>query len=85
MRSNLISVSPYLGILAHRFLRERSGKPIPSWRASSSRDVGGGGGAVLPSFARQAGRGRLCYRLGVKSERSIKYNLSLANKDVFSR
>lgn len=29
MRSKLISDSPYLEILAHQFLPDRSGKPIP--------------------------------------------------------
>lgn len=54
----LISIGPYLEILAHRFLPDRSGKsrshpgalPIP-------RDVGGGGGAPLPSFSPQASGG----------------------------
>ena len=36
----LISASPYLDIPAHRFLPDRSGKPIPSWRASSSSGCG---------------------------------------------
>lgn len=40
MRSNLISVSPYLGIPAHGFLPDRSGKPFPFWRASSSSGCG---------------------------------------------
>lgn len=38
--SQLISASPYLDIPAHRFLPDRSGKPIPSWRASSSSGCG---------------------------------------------
>lgn len=54
----LISIGPYLEILAHRFLPDRSGKsrshpgarPIP-------RDVGGGGGAPMPSFSPQASGG----------------------------
>lgn len=40
MRSKLMWASPYLGILAHQFLPDRSGKPIPSWRASSSPGCG---------------------------------------------
>lgn len=57
----LISPGPYLAILAHRFLNDRSRKPIPSWRTSSSSSAGcgrrRGGGASLPRFSPQAGRG----------------------------
>lgn len=40
MRAKLIWASPYLDILAHQFLPDRSGKPIPSWRGSSSSGCG---------------------------------------------
>lgn len=40
MRSMLIWAGPYLDILAHKFLPDRSGKPIPSWRASSPPGCG---------------------------------------------
>ncbi len=40
MRSQLISASPYLDIQADQFLPDRSGKPIPPWRASSSSGCG---------------------------------------------
>lgn len=54
----LILIGPYLEILAHRFLPDRSGKSRSHPGAHpNSRDVEGGGGAPLPSFSPQASGG----------------------------
>ena len=62
--SQLISASPYLDIPAHRFLPDRSGKPIPSWRASSSPGRGRRRRrtAALPQPRRQGEDGEVAQR-----------------------
>lgn len=58
----LISIEPYLEILAHQFLprQEREADPILARiQLPGMWECGGGGGALLPSFSPQANRERV--------------------------
>lgn len=89
MRSKLISAGPYLGILAHQFLPDRSGKPIPCWRTSSSSGCGRRWRRTI-ALSHPAGRERMV-RWGecVNSwawclQKCMKHNGCLAKEDICS-
>ncbi len=66
MRSKLIC-APYLDILAHQFLPDRSGKPIPSWRSSSAPGCGRRRRRTAAALLQPAGGERMGSELGVMS------------------
>lgn len=82
----LISAGPYLAILAHRFLNDRSRKPIPSWRTSSSISAGCGrrrGRRFVAAPLYPAGRERMGNSWARCLQKRTKPNGCLAREDMF--